>query len=205
MREGGKRERERVTEQLWRQYVENGYIIICIARSGNWLLNSVQNCSLALFQTLCIIKNTILTLDLPVPSLWAVEAIRCSYSNYDRVEVEIASASTILLLSFTGVGGVTSTGTFFLFIDPLGNRILRSHFVDFADPNCKSFTGSFLLPLATVRSSRPFLLGWWVWRDRSSSSSRNRGGSVHKFIVITPFKNIPTRSEPLTNHLIALW
>ena len=82
-------------------------------------------------------------------------------SNDDRVEVEIASASIILPPSLTGVGVVTSTGTFFLFVDPLGDHILsneRSRFVDFADPNCKSFAGSFLLPLATVRSFWLFLL-----------------------------------------------
>ena len=80
-------------------------------------------------------------------------------SNDDRVDEEIASASIIILLpSLMGVGGVTSTGTFLLFIDPLGDRILsneRSRLVDFIDPNCKSFAGSFF---ATVRSSRLFLL-----------------------------------------------
>ena len=83
-------------------------------------------------------------------------------SNEERVEVEIASASIIVLLpSLTGVGGVTSTGRFLLFIDPLGDRILsneRSRLVDFVGPNCMSFAGSFLLPLAMVRSSRLFLL-----------------------------------------------
>ena len=82
-------------------------------------------------------------------------------SNDERVEVDIGSASIILLPSPTGVGGVTSTGTFFRFIELRGDRILsseRSRLVGFVDPNCKSFAGSLLLPLATVRSSRLFLL-----------------------------------------------
>ena len=81
----------------------------------------------------------------------SVLRIEIPSSNDDRVEVDTGSESIVLLASPTGVGGVTSTGTFFLFIDPRGDLILsneRSRFVDFVVPNWRSLAASFLLLLA---------------------------------------------------------
>ena len=91
----------------------------------------------------------------------SVLRIEIPSSNDDRVEVDTGSESIVLLASPTGVGGVTSTGTFFLFIDPRGDLILsneRSRFVDFVVPNWRSLAASFLLLLAIAISSRLFLL-----------------------------------------------
>lgn len=79
-------------------------------------------------------------------------------------DVDIGSASIILLASPTGVGGVTSTGMFLLIRELLGDRILSkewSRLGGFADPNCRlSFVKSAFLPLLATPTlpSRPFFL-----------------------------------------------
>ena len=85
-------------------------------------------------------------------------------SNDDRVDVETGSESTVLLesppilggASPIGVGGVTSTGMFFFFVEVLGERTLsreRSRLA-FDAPKCSSPASFF----TTFMSSRLFLL-----------------------------------------------